>query len=60
VRRILLEKKWNWMLRSESKRPAISETKEILPEKVPVEEVCNCLKLHTYPTIQSFRFNFQS
>ncbi|KAK2429402.1 hypothetical protein QL285_027846 [Trifolium repens] len=25
--------------RSESKRPAISETKEILPEKVPVEEI---------------------
>lgn len=28
----------DWMLRSESKRPAVSETKEILPEEVPVEE----------------------
>lgn len=30
----------DWMLRSESKRPAVSETKEILAEEVPVEEVC--------------------
>ncbi|CAJ2630557.1 cylicin-2-like isoform X1 [Trifolium pratense] len=29
----------DWMLRSESKRPTVSETKEILPEEVPVEEV---------------------
>ncbi|XP_061365869.1 uncharacterized protein LOC133309144 [Gastrolobium bilobum] len=28
----------DWMLRSESKRPAISETEEQLPEEVPVEE----------------------
>ncbi|KAK2458581.1 zinc finger CCCH domain-containing protein [Trifolium repens] len=28
----------DWMLRSDSKRPAVSETKEILPEEVPVEE----------------------
>ncbi|PNX92720.1 cwf19-like protein 2-like, partial [Trifolium pratense] len=28
----------DWMLRSESKRPTVSETKEILPEEVPVEE----------------------
>ncbi|XP_058769478.1 uncharacterized protein LOC131643305 [Vicia villosa] len=28
----------DWMLRSESKRPAVSETNEMLPEEAPVEE----------------------
>lgn len=29
----------DWMLRSESTRPAVSKTNEILPEEAPVEEV---------------------
>lgn len=41
----------DWMLRSESKRPAVSETKEILPE-VPVEEVCLSIKFHFPSSVQ--------
>lgn len=42
----------DWMLRSESKRPAVSETKEILPEEVPVEEVCLSIKFHFPSAVQ--------
>lgn len=32
----------DWMLRSESKKPVVTETEETLSEEVPVEEVCLC------------------
>jgi hypothetical protein len=49
----------DWMLRSESKRPAVSETKEILPEEVPVEEVRICLKFHFPSDVQMSSFTCQ-
>jgi hypothetical protein len=49
----------DWMLRSDSKRPAVSETKEILPEEVPVEEVCICLKFHFPSDVQMSSFTCQ-
>jgi len=42
----------DWMLRSESKRPAVSETKEILPEEVLVEEVCRSIKFQFPSAVQ--------
>jgi hypothetical protein len=49
----------DWMLRSDSKRPAVSETKEILPEEVPVEEVRICLKFHFPSDVQMSSFTCQ-
>lgn len=44
----------DWMLRAQSKKPAVTETEENLSEEVPVEEVCllnifpSCLLTHVY------------